>query len=79
MWWSQTADRPSRGREDNALYRPGVGLRERGTHAGWVRGRSLTVEAAKHPVLAGLAVTGLGLALGGALRRPAPPPRRGRP
>lgn len=58
---SQQSDRPSRDREDNALYRPGYGLHERGTHQGWVRSGSFYVKAEKHPWLATLTVTSLGI------------------
>jgi hypothetical protein len=59
---SQQADRPSRNREDNALYRPGYGLEERGTHQGWIRSGSLYVQATTHPMLTTVALVGLGLA-----------------
>jgi short-subunit dehydrogenase len=58
---SQQSDRPSRDREDNALYRPGYGLHERGTHQGWIRSGSLYVEAEKRSVATTLAVAGLGI------------------
>ena len=64
MFYSQRSDRPSRSREDNALYRPGYGLNERGTQAGWVRPKSLYVKVSKHPVLTTVALAGLGIALG---------------
>ncbi len=60
--------RPSHRREDSALYEAGVGLRERGTHEGFVRGRSLYVQATKRPMLTALALLGAGLAAGAALR-----------
>ena len=59
---SQQADRPSRDREDNALYRARYGLHERGTHQGWIRSGSWYVKARKHPVFTTLALTGFGLA-----------------
>jgi hypothetical protein len=65
-----SATRRSRSREDNALYRPGYGLQERGTHEGFVRGRSLYVQASKRPMLTTTLVAlcgGLALA---ALARP---------
>lgn len=49
---SQQSDRPSRDREDNALYRAGYGLHERGTHQGWIRSGSLYVQVEKYPVAA---------------------------
>jgi NAD(P)-dependent dehydrogenase (short-subunit alcohol dehydrogenase family) len=54
--------RPSRGREDNALYEAGYGLHERGNHEGFVRGRSLYVQATKRPVMTALALLGAGIA-----------------
>ncbi len=45
MYPSQHDDRPSRSRDDNALYRPDYGLPERGTHHGWCRSGSLYVKA----------------------------------
>ncbi len=60
---SQQSDRPSRDREDNALYRAGYGLHERGTHQGWIRSGSLYVKAEKHPILATIAVAGIGLVI----------------
>jgi hypothetical protein len=60
---SQQSDRPSRDREDNALYRPGYGMHERGTHQGWIRSGSLYVKAQEHPVFTTIAVAGIGLAI----------------
>lgn len=60
---SQQSDRPSRDREDNALYHAGYGLHERGTHQGWVRSGSLFVKAEKYPVLATLTIAGFGTVL----------------
>lgn len=65
MFYSQRSDRPSRSRDDNALYVPGYGLQERGTQAGWVRPASLPslyVKLQKHPLLASVALAGLGIA-----------------
>ncbi|MFB9990918.1 SDR family oxidoreductase [Deinococcus oregonensis] len=72
MFWSQRSRRPSRSREDNALYRPGSGLQERGTHEGLVRGASLYARAQMHPGLmaAALGVACTGVVLG-VLTRPA--------
>lgn len=60
---SQQSDRPSRDREDNALYRAGYGMHERGTHQGWIRSGSLYVKAEKHPVFTTIAVAGIGLVI----------------
>ncbi|BAY43371.1 short-chain dehydrogenase/reductase SDR [Scytonema sp. HK-05] len=57
---SQQSDRPSRDREDNALYHAGYGMHERGTHQGWIRSGSLYVKAEKHPVTTTIIVAGLG-------------------
>jgi NAD(P)-dependent dehydrogenase (short-subunit alcohol dehydrogenase family) len=61
MYATQHADRPSKPRSESALWKPGYGLHERGTHEGWIRGRSYFVKAEKHrgavlAVLAGGAV-----------------------
>ncbi|MFL5359074.1 SDR family oxidoreductase [Archangium sp.] len=64
MFHSQRSkSRPSRSREDNALYRAGYGLHERGTHEGWIRSRSYYVKASKYPTLTIAALLGLGGAL----------------
>jgi short-subunit dehydrogenase len=64
MYPSQQSDRPSRDREDNALYHPGYGMHERGTHQGWIRSGSLYVKASKHPVATTVAVVAsLGVAI----------------
>jgi short-subunit dehydrogenase len=60
---SQQSDRPSRDREDNALYKAGYGLQERGTHQGWIRSGSLYVQASEHPVLATMTIAVIGLVL----------------
>lgn len=60
---SQQSDRPSRDRDDNALYQAGYGLHERGTHQGWIRSGSLYVKAEKHPVAATIAVISVGTVL----------------
>lgn len=57
---SQQSDRPSRDREDNALYHAGYGMHERGTHQGWIRSGSFYVKAEKHPVTTTILVAGLG-------------------
>ncbi len=57
---SQQSDRPSRDREDNALYQAGYGMHERGTHQGWIRSGSFYVKAEKHPVTTTIIVAGLG-------------------
>lgn len=60
---SQQSDRPSKSKDDNALYEPGYGLHERGTHQGWIRSGSLYVKASEHPALITLAVASFGLAI----------------
>ncbi|MCC9137418.1 SDR family oxidoreductase [Pontibacter silvestris] len=63
MYPTQLANRPSRDVEDNALYKPGYGMHERGTNVGWIRSGSVYVQAQKHPAVATLAVAGLGAAI----------------
>ncbi|MFM7423607.1 MAG: SDR family oxidoreductase [Elainella sp.] len=60
---SQQSDQPSRDREDNALYRPGYGLQERGTHQGWIRSESFYVKASSHPLAATGILIGVGTVL----------------
>ncbi len=50
-------------REESALHHAGYGLHERGTHHGWHRSRSWTVEATTHPArtLVGAGAAGLGV------------------
>jgi NADP-dependent 3-hydroxy acid dehydrogenase YdfG len=67
MFPSQQSDRPSRSREDNALYKAGFGLHERGNHEGWVRSTSYYVKVVKHPLLTSVVVASLGVALGALL------------
>lgn len=61
MYPSQQSDRPSRSREDNALYQPGYGMQERGTHQGWIRSGSLYVKASKNPVITTVALASFGI------------------
>ncbi|OKH43921.1 oxidoreductase [Calothrix sp. HK-06] len=63
MFYSQQSDRPSKDREDNALYKPGYGMHERGTHQGWIRSGSWYVKAEKHPLITTVALTTVALAL----------------
>lgn len=66
----QSRERISSGSHSRALFKPGYGGQERGTHEPHLlRNRSYYVQAAKHPVLATAGVTALGLLLGNALRR----------
>ena len=60
MYRTQQSNRPSRSVEDNALYRAGYGLHERGTNKGWKRSGSLYVKAQKHPILSAIAIAGAG-------------------
>lgn len=62
-FFSQQSDRPSRDREDNALYHAGYGLHERGTHQGWIRSSSLYVKASTHPAVTTVALAGLGIGI----------------
>ena len=59
----QKSDRPARPREHNALDRPSGRLDERGDHRGHVAESSLYTNASLHPVLAGVALIGAGLAV----------------
>ena len=59
----QSAERPSRPRDDNALYQPGYGMHERGQNEGYIRSGSYYVKAAKHPVLTSAAIAGAGVLL----------------
>ena len=69
MYRSQLADRPSQPRDTPGLHEPGYGLHERGTHQGFVRGRSLYVRASTHPVpTAALVLASVALVLGVASR-----------
>lgn len=56
-------DRPSINPKTSALYKPGYGMRENGSHEGWFRTGSLYVKMQEHPLLAAAAVAGLGLAI----------------
>ncbi len=78
MFWSQRSSRPASTQEPHGLYQPGRGLRERGgTHEGITRGRSLYVQASKHPaVTAAVGIAGLSLLLTATRARPRP--RQGR-
>ncbi len=51
-YWSQHTGRPAEPLSGSALYQPGTGLRERGVHVGWKRGRSYYVTATTHPLAA---------------------------
>jgi hypothetical protein len=68
MFEGQLAHRPSRSRDDNALYQPGYGLQERGTQEGFVRGRSLYVRASMYPAATTLALSGAALSLAALMR-----------
>jgi short-subunit dehydrogenase len=57
---SQQSDRPSRDREDNALYHAGYGMHERGTHQGWIRSGSWYVKAEKNSAFTTIAVLSVG-------------------
>ena len=69
LYWTQLADRPPANPGDNALHRPGHGLRERGSHQGWMRSRSYYVLAKTHPVASTMGVTAVGATLLALLRR----------
>lgn len=69
LYRSQRADRPSKPREESALYDAGYGLHERGTNYGWKRARSLYVKASKHPIISRIAVVGVGTLAWALIRR----------
>lgn len=58
---TQYVNRPSKPREENALYKPGYGMHERGTNVGWKRSRSYYVKASKYSTLSKIAIIGLGV------------------
>lgn len=51
MCYSQHAERPSKPREESALYHAGYGMHDRGTNKGWLRSRSYYVKATKRPAV----------------------------
>ncbi|MEC1543491.1 SDR family oxidoreductase [Bacillus halotolerans] len=64
MYYSQHAERPSKPREESALYHAGYGMHDRGTNKGRLRSRSYYAKATKRPavtaaVIAGLAAWGM--------------------
>ena len=71
-YWSQHTGRAAEPLSGSALYQPGAGLRERGEHVGWKRGRSYYVKASTHPVAAAgaaLLLAGTAAALARGLNR----------
>ncbi|HZS07911.1 MAG TPA: SDR family oxidoreductase [Blastocatellia bacterium] len=64
MFSRQKSDRPERHPEVHSLYAPINGLKERGGYRGHVAESSLYTAASMHPLIAGAAVVGAGLALG---------------
>lgn len=68
MYHSQHAERPSKPREEGALYHAGYGMHDRGTNKGWLRSRSYYTQATKRPIVSAAVVAGL-LAWGMAKRR----------
>ncbi|MEG7283326.1 SDR family oxidoreductase [Bacillus sp. 0909A] len=59
MYYSQHAERPSKPREESALYHAGYGMHDRGTNKGWLRSRSYYVKATKRPAVTAAAAVGL--------------------
>jgi short-subunit dehydrogenase len=57
------SSKPPRPRADNALNRPSESLRERGEYEGHVAKTSLYTQATLHPLIAGAAILGAGVAL----------------
>lgn len=64
MFSAQHSDKPPRDRDDNALFKPGRGLRQRGDYEGHVAETSVYTKASLHPLLTGIAAAGLALAVG---------------
>ena len=69
MYPTQHDNRPSKPREDSALYHAGYGLHERGTNVGWIRSESMYVKASKHPLLTTMLIAGIGAIAWSAVRR----------
>lgn len=66
----QSRGRVSSGSQTRALFEPGYGGKERGTHEpAWLRKRSLYVKATKRPVLTAAAVVGAAMLCGTLLAR----------
>ncbi|MEC3637420.1 SDR family oxidoreductase [Bacillus halotolerans] len=59
MYCSQHAERPSKPREESALYHAGYGMHDRGTNKGWLRSRSYYAKATKRPAVTAAAAVGL--------------------
>lgn len=60
LYPTQHKSTPSTPREENALYRAGYGLHERGTNVGWKRSGSIYVKASQYPILKFALVAGIG-------------------
>lgn len=69
MYPTQYANRPSKPREDSALYHAGYGMHERGTNVGWTRSNSMYVKAEKNPLITSLAAVGVGAVIWAIKRR----------
>lgn len=59
MYHSQHAEKPSKPREESALYDAGHGMHDRGTNKGWMRSRSYYTKATKRPIVSAAVVAGL--------------------
>lgn len=59
MYYSQHAERPSKPREESALYHAGYGMHDRGRNKGWLRSRSYYAKATKRPAVTAAAAVGL--------------------
>ncbi|UUI84339.1 SDR family oxidoreductase [Bacillus halotolerans] len=59
MYYSQHAERPSKPREESALYHAGYGMHDRGTNKGWLRSRSYYAKATKRPAVTAAVAVGL--------------------
>ncbi|MBT9248292.1 SDR family oxidoreductase [Bacillus halotolerans] len=59
MYYSQHAERPSKPREESALYHAGYGMHDRGTNKGWLRSRSYYAKTTKRPAITAAVAVGL--------------------
>ncbi|ALA59282.1 SDR family oxidoreductase [Nitrospira moscoviensis] len=68
MFRMQQSDQPEQAPQDNGLYRPGAGLKERGGRAPYVSESSVYTQASLHPLLTGAVMAFFGLTLVSVLR-----------
>jgi hypothetical protein len=68
MFRMQQSDQPEQAPQDNGLYRPGAGLKERGGRAPYVSESSVYTQASLHPLLTGAVMAFFWLTLASVLR-----------